>query len=581
MSSEQMDLKESIASNPKETTTANYSALADAVSHQHPYRQSRRRVLSVLGLIAALMLFRHPAVLSGAAGCLLLWLLWFGQPLRSIVSRMLLIIPFALGTIVLVPFQHPDGGTALLHVGGWTATEEGARHALVLLLKIICANLLLTYLILSTPVYQLIASLRAIGMPAVLLEMTVLMLRYTGLLREEARGMLHAQRARGLQIRDWRFKRRTWHRLGELLGVLFVRAYSRSGRIYQSIAARGGFGGSMGNGSHLRSRCRSGTIDADPSNPSNPSNPINSTNPLHLLKEGEAMTSAIEVREVTFHYGNRQALNGLSFSIGQGAKVALMGPNGAGKSTLIALLNGLEQPSAGEVAIFGKRISSGNAHLLRTRVGVVYQDPDDQIFSPTVGEDVAFGPRNLGLDELTIQQRVTEALHAVGLDGFDSRSPFELSYGQKRRVAIAGVLAMKPDVIVLDEPMAFLDPKSRDQLQQLLEKMHEEGLTVMVATHDVDFAAEWATDVLMMKEGQLLASGTPELLFDAELLSGADLHLPRLVRPFRLLKDQGHVQPRTVQDAAQAIWQLVMRGGEALKLRSANRMDGETRQREG
>lgn len=550
MSSEQMDLKESIAPNPIETTDDTL-APAGASSHQQPHRQSRRRVLSVLGLLATLMLFRHPAVLSGAAGCLLLWMLWCGQPLRAIVSRMLLIIPFALGTIVLVPFQHPDGGTALLHVGGWVATEEGARHALVLLLKIICANLLLTYLILSTPVYQLIASLRAIGMPAVLLEMTVLMLRYTGLLREEARGMLHAQRARGLQLKDWRFKRRTWHRLGELLGVLFVRAYSRSGRIYQSIAARGGFGGSTSNSSVL------------------------------FKKEDDIMTSAIEVRDVTFHYGNRQALNGLSFNIDQGAKVALMGPNGAGKSTLIALLNGLEQPAAGSVAIFGKPISSGNAHLLRQRVGVVYQDPDDQIFSPTVGEDVAFGPRNLGLDELTIQQRVAEALHAVGLDGFDSRSPYELSYGQKRRVAIAGVLAMKPDVIVLDEPMAFLDPKSRDQLQLLLEAMHEEGLTIIVATHDVDFAAEWATDVLMMKEGKLLASGTPELLFDAELLSSADLHLPRLVRPFRLLQDQGHVKPRTVQDAAQAIWQLVMRGGEALKLRSANRMDGETRQREG
>jgi len=555
MSSKQMDWKESAAPNGVETeTTVNHPAQAnDAASDHQPYRQSRRRVLSVLGLLASLMLFRHPAVLSGAAGCLLLWLLWRGQPLRSIASRMLLIIPFALGTIVLVPFQHPDGGTPLLHVGSWTATEEGARHALVLLLKIICANLLLTYLILSTPVYQLIASLRAIGMPAVLLEMTVLMLRYTGLLREEAKGMLHAQRARGLQMKDWRFKRRTWSRLGELLGVLFVRAYSRSGRIYQSIAARGGFGGTS-----------------------------STTDPSDLFtKEDDTMTSAIEVREVTFHYGSRQALNGLSFNISQGAKVALMGPNGAGKSTLIALLNGLEQPSSGEVAIFGKQISSSNAHLLRQRVGVVYQDPDDQIFSPTVGEDIAFGPRNLGLDELTVQERVAEALHAVGLDGLDNRSPFELSYGQKRRVAIAGVLAMKPDVIVLDEPMAFLDPKSRDQLQLLLEKMHEEGLTIIVATHDVDFAAEWATDVLMLKEGKLLASGTPELLFDAELLSSADLHLPRLVRPFRLLQDQGHVRPRTVQDAAQAIWQLVMRGGEALKLRSANRMDGESRQREG
>lgn len=492
---------------------------------------------------------------------------------------MLLIIPFALGTIVLVPFQHPAGGTALLHVGGWTATEEGVRHAFVLLLKIIGANLLLTSLLLSTPVYQLIASLRAIGMPAVLLEMTVLMMRYSGLLREEARGMLHAQRARGLQLKDWRWRSRTWNRLGELLGVLFVRAYSRSGRIYQSIAARGGFSGSMGITQSALSDNEVRRVNNIDSLVEGNSNTTDTSN--KAVKEGCYMKPAIEVREATFHYGSRQALNGLSFSIRQGAKVALMGPNGAGKSTLIALLNGLEQPSSGEVTIFGEPMSSSNAQLLRRRIGVVYQDPDDQIFSPTVGEDVAFGPRNLGLDETSVQQRVAEALHAVGLEGFDSRSPFELSYGQKRRVAIAGVLAMKPDVIVLDEPMAFLDPKSRDQLQQLLEAMHSDGLTVIVATHDVDFAAEWATDVLMMKEGKLLASGSPELLFEPELLSNADLHLPRLARPFRLLQDQGHVQPRTVQDAAQAIWQLVMRGGEALKLRSVNRMDGETRQREG
>jgi cobalt ECF transporter T component CbiQ len=567
----------------KEPTTLNATEASDnersaveAPAEQQSLRQSRRRVLSVLGLLATLMLFRHPAVLTGAAGCLLLWmLLRCKYSLRSIVSRMLLIIPFALGTIVLVPFQHPAGGTALLHVGGWTATEEGVRHALVLLLKIICANLLLTNLILSTPVYQLIASLRAIGMPAVLLEMTVLMLRYTGLLREEARGMLHAQRARGLQLKDWHFRRRTWHRLGELLGVLFVRAYSRSERIYQSIAARGGFSGSMG----IVQRARDDREVRSEANTDMATCLLNTAFPLE--KEEQVMKAAIEVRGVTYHYGSRQALNEISFMIRQGAKVALMGPNGAGKSTLISLLNGLEQPSSGEVDLLGQRMSSSNAQTLRRRIGVVYQDPDDQIFSPTVGEDAAFGPRNLGLDEAAVQQRVAEALHAVGLEGFESRSPYELSYGQKRRVAIAGVLAMKPDVIVLDEPMAFLDPKSRDQLQQLLDAMHENGLTVIVATHDVDFAAEWATDVLIMKEGKLLASGTPELLFDPELLSNADLHLPRLARPFRLLQEQEHVRPRTVQDAAQAIWQLVMRGGDALKLRSANRMDGETRQREG
>ncbi|MNF99395.1 Energy-coupling factor transporter ATP-binding protein EcfA2 [compost metagenome] len=221
-----------------------------------------------------------------------------------------------------------------------------------------------------------------------------------------------------------------------------------------------------------------------------------------------------------------------------------------------------------------------SALILRRRIGVVYQDPDDQIFSSTVEEDVAFGPRNLGLSEKDVEERVAEALGAVGMSEYRRWSPFELSYGQKRRIAIAGVLAMRPELVILDEPMAFLDPRSRDELQRLLEQMHEDGYTLLVATHDVDFAVEWATDVLILKDGKLLASGTADLLFDDRLLARADLHLPRLARPFRLLQDMDHVRPRTVRDAAQAIWRLVARGGEGTKGRMFKRMDGESRQRE-
>jgi ABC-type multidrug transport system ATPase subunit len=142
------------------------------------------------------------------------------------------------------------------------------------------------------------------------------------------------------------------------------------------------------------------------------------------------------------------------------------------------------------------------------------------------------------------------------------RSPFELSYGQKRRVAIAGVLAMKPEFIILDEPMSFLDPRGRDELQALLDDMGEMGLTILIATHDVDFATEWADRVLLLKEGKLLASGTAEILFDDELIEQASLHLPRLARPFRLLRGAEENRPRSVKQAAQMIWKLIMKGAD-------------------
>jgi cobalt transport protein ATP-binding subunit len=269
---------------------------------------------------------------------------------------------------------------------------------------------------------------------------------------------------------------------------------------------------------------------------------------------------AIDVRNAYYQYGEIEALRGVSFTIERGAKAVLMGPNGAGKSTLISLLNGLEQPSRGEVTVLGEKLTRESGVRLRQRVGVVYQDPDDQIFSTTVEEDVAFGPRNLGLSEAEVEERVHTALGSVGMRELRKRSPFELSYGQKRRVAIAGVLAMRPEIIILDEPMAFLDPKSRDDLHALLETMHLMGMTLVVATHDVDFAAEWADQVLILGDGRMLASGTTDLLFDDRLLAEADLHLPRLARPFRLLQGAGDLRPRTVRQAAQLIWKLMVRG---------------------
>lgn len=499
---------------------------------QPSLQKAKHRLLTVLGILVTVMFFRHPAALSGAAGCFLFILLWTGVSLKTIVRRMLLIIPFGLGAILFIPFQM--NGEPLFTLLGYTATAEGIRHAEVILLKIVSANLLITYLLSVTPLFILIKSLRAIGMPAILIEIISLMMRYFYLLKEEAQSMVKAQRSRGLRLDGWIWSGRAYKRFGELLGVLFLRALGRSERIYRSITARGGFGdGRSINNFDATKRGNRG------------------------MMEKNERCAAIDVRHAAYRYGSTPALSDVSFQVEQGAKVVLMGPNGAGKSTLISLLNGIEKPEQGEVYMLGELMTEQSGKLMRSRIGVVYQDPDDQIFSTSVEEDVAFGPSNLGLSEDEVRCRVDKALGAVNMSGLRGRSPFELSYGQKRRVAIAGVLAMEPEIIILDEPMAFLDPKSRDDLQTLLESMHQAGITLIVATHDVDFAAEWASQVLLLKDGRLLASGGVDLLFEDELLMVADLHLPRLARPFRLLDGAGSYKPRSVREAAQHIWKLI------------------------
>ncbi|MGO4539318.1 cobalt ECF transporter T component CbiQ [Paenibacillus sp. 2TAB19] len=523
-------------------------------------RQAKRRLLTVFGLLVVAVLLRHPAALLGAAGCFLFGLLWAGVSLRIIMKRLLLIIPFGLGAVVLLPFH--TAGEPVFTLLGQTASAEGIRQAELILLKIVCANLLITYLSATTPQFLLIKSLRAVGIPAVLIEIISLMLRYFYLLKAEAQSMVKAQRSRGLVLDGWLWSRRTYKRFGELLGVLFLRSQGRSERIYRSIMARGGFAG------HDAAPITNGPNDGSGPHKHHASE----RGRLGMLERGD-MEAAIEVLGVSYRYGAIEALHNVSFRIEQGDKVALMGPNGAGKSTLISLLSGLEQPSEGSVRLLGESLAEGGAKRLRSRLGVVFQDPDDQIFSTTVEEDVAFGPGNMGLTDEQIRHRVEKALGAVHMLEYRHRSPFELSYGQKRRVAIAGVLAMEPDIIVLDEPMAFLDPKSRDDLQGLLEAMHETGITLIVATHDVDFAAEWAQRVLLLKDGGLLAEGTTDLLFDDSLLSKADLHLPRLARPFRVLQGAGGLKPKTVLEAAQHIWKLMVRSEQQVQHNAGDKRD--------
>jgi cobalt/nickel transport system ATP-binding protein len=241
----------------------------------------------------------------------------------------------------------------------------------------------------------------------------------------------------------------------------------------------------------------------------------------------------LEARSLTFAYsGGGVALSGLDLGIRRGRKLAVLGPNGAGKSTLLLHLNGTLRPQDGRVLLDGAETGYSRAALnaWRRRVGLVLQEPDDQLFAATVAEDVSFGPLNLGLDEAEARLRVHEALAALGIGDLAERATHMLSFGQKKRAAIAGALAMRPEVLLLDEPVAGLDRHGARLLLDALAMLAQAGTTLVFSTHDVDLAWEFADDVALFESGRVTRHGlAAEVLGDRAALAGAGLEPPLLL----------------------------------------------------
>jgi cobalt transport protein ATP-binding subunit len=244
----------------------------------------------------------------------------------------------------------------------------------------------------------------------------------------------------------------------------------------------------------------------------------------------------LSVRNLSYRYpGGVRALEDVSFEVRAGEAVGIVGPSGAGKSTLLMHLNGLlpeRPPAAGEAAVVvdGLDVAAGNLPEIRRRVGFLFQDPDDQLFCPTVGEDVAFGPLNLGIPHDEVRRRITESLTAVGLTGYEDRSTLQLSVGERKRVCLAGVLACQPQVLALDEPSSNLDPRARRELIAILERFAGSRI---VATHDLDLVAAHCNRVLVLDGGRIHAEGPPRIvLSDPVIMERHGLEVP-----LRLLMD--------------------------------------------
>ena len=259
-----------------------------------------------------------------------------------------------------------------------------------------------------------------------------------------------------------------------------------------------------------------------------------------------------------------KALEDVNFAVEKGENIAILGPNGAGKSTLLHHFNGLLMPTSGKVYVLEKEVTKQNLDEIRQKVGLVFQDPDDQLFARTVSQDVAFGPTNMGLPKNEIIERVKWALEVTDLDGLESKAPQNLSNGQKKLASIAGVLAMKPDIMILDEPMANLDPRTASKILRLLLQLNQEiGISLIIATHDVDLVPLFAMKIFIMNKGRIILEGEPEEVFSqAETIRSLDLRLPRITHLFEILRKRNSVNasahiPLTIGDARREIVELL------------------------
>lgn len=271
----------------------------------------------------------------------------------------------------------------------------------------------------------------------------------------------------------------------------------------------------------------------------------------------------IKTEDVYFTYPDgTKALEAINFSANAGEFVGLLGANGSGKTTLLRILNGLLKPTQGNVYLADESLKSIDRNKLFTKACTVFQDPDDQLFSPTVSEDIAFGPTNMGLSKEEVKRRVCNALALVEMSDFGEKAIHNLSYGQKKRICLAGVLAMGPEIIFLDEPTASLDPMGASTIMHLLKRLNREGATMVMATHSVDLVPLFLDRVVIVSKGKIIREGLPEKVFsDPETIRTAKLRLPQVGHLFEILKKKDKFEvnnlPLTIGEARRQILELV------------------------
>lgn len=263
----------------------------------------------------------------------------------------------------------------------------------------------------------------------------------------------------------------------------------------------------------------------------------------------------LKTHDIHYSYDNgKDALDGVSLEIFEGEKIAVLGANGSGKSTFFLNINGVYSPAHGEIIYRDTVSTKKNINELRKKIGIVFQDADNQIIAATVQAEVSFGPMNLRLPKEEVRQRVSESLKYMNLIGYENRPPHYLSGGEKKRVSISDILAMKPEIMIFDEPTASLDPVNSQMLEEVLSKLEKENMTLLISTHDVDFTYRWAERVIVFCKGKIIADGTPiEIFNDTAILARANLKKPMMLEIYDLLTKKNilsseHMYPKTVDE---------------------------------
>ena len=284
---------------------------------------------------------------------------------------------------------------------------------------------------------------------------------------------------------------------------------------------------------------------------------------MKMEKIEEENNWAVETEQLSYTYeGNeKKALDGVSLKLKKGRKIAFMGGNGSGKSTLFLCMNGILKPQEGKVRINGSPVEYTRKGLLdvRRKVGIVFQEPDDQLFSASVFQEISFGVLNLGVDEEKARSEVEQVIQELGITPFRDRPAHALSGGQKKLVAIADILVMHPKVLILDEPAASLDPKHRKLVRSIVEQLSKKGLTILMATHHVDYAYAWADEIVLLDGGRVPRQGTPrQVCGDEEAMEQANLELPAVLRLYRRMVQKGILSPeeeppKTIEDLERRI----------------------------
>jgi cobalt/nickel transport system ATP-binding protein len=459
---------------------------------------------------------------------------WSRIPARYFL--LFFIAPAWASLLVFIGFSVGFGVTPVFSLGPLTLYREGMFQGMFATARVLSDMAWMAVVFLTTPIDRALLALKWFRVPAILVETIGMTYRYAFLLVDEFNRMRQAGRMRG----GFRSYRHAQQSSAMILAQVILRAYDRAGRIQEAMTARGAAASTSSDSARKKetvfcpNRC-----DITPS-----------------YGEGDEDGPVLSCCNLAYGYSGKPVIKDITLEVTKGEVVVLCGPNGAGKSTLLKLLSGGLVPSAGEVFLCGRRLDRKARNDAFRHVGILTQDPNDQLFCTHVRDDIAFGPMNLGLEPEEVDRLVDIAMELMEVKHLADRPIHKLSYGEMRRVGLAGIIAMEPPLILLDEPTANLDPASTNHLLSLIHHLnHHHGYTFVIVTHDIDVASSIAQRIIILDGGEVKADGTArKILTDEKLLLGSRLEPPILTKLFQRIQGDLFLDSRgipiTIEEAA-------------------------------